>query len=129
MKVFCRFDLITLLAVVLFLCSPASAWDDSLDSYRERVSLFQPLPFGSLIPFLGQDDEPEGFLIDYWQKWSEKTGFLFGFGLHHGRKPYLWSGMESVIFRAGFIVAKSAASISIFSIDTPFQGCPCHQEG
>lgn len=81
MKVFCRFDLITLLAVVLFLCSPARAWDDSLDSYREKGVTISASPFWKPYSFFGQDDEPEGFLIDYWQKWSEKTGIPVRFRL------------------------------------------------
>ncbi|WP_319469123.1 transporter substrate-binding domain-containing protein [uncultured Pseudodesulfovibrio sp.] len=81
MKAFRRFDLVALLAAILFLCSPARAWDDSLDSYREKGVIISASPYWKPYSFLGQDDELEGFLIDYWRKWSEKTGISVQFRL------------------------------------------------
>jgi len=59
------------LAVVL--CASSIARANSLERYKEKGVCITGSNLWKPYSFNGPDDQPQGFYIDYWKKWSEKT--------------------------------------------------------
>lgn len=71
--------------LALFLCiaclAPGVALAETEPDFRERGVTVTASPYWKPYSFIDERGHPDGFFIDYWEKWSEKTGVPVHFRL------------------------------------------------
>lgn len=55
------------------------AWAQDVERYVDNGVSISISPYWKPYSFLDQDGQPTGFLVDYWRKWSDKTGVAIEF--------------------------------------------------
>lgn len=106
-------SMITCFFVIVLSALPLSASD--LDAYRRSGVTVAGSAFWKPYSFVDINGEPTGFFIDYWRKWSEKTGVPVRFRLTSWKESIDLVASGECDIHSGFYFTQERARVFGFS--------------